>query len=469
MATKSFYQDILLKGNAALKLEDGDTNAVSLVSPAALGADYTLTLPTDDGDADELLSTDGSGVLSFLKIADSNVAASAAIALNKLAAVTADRALTSDGSGFASASTVTSTELGYVSGVTSAIQTQFTGKLSLTGGTMSGAIAMGTNKITGLGSGTVATDAVNKGQLDAAIAGLTWKDAARVASAANVASLTTITATDFDGTAQGVTLITGDRVLLKNQTTTSENGLYEYDGADLVRTTDMDGGTEADGAAVFVQEGTYADSGWTQTEDSVTIGTDAMVWSQFTASGAFTGGNGIDISGNTISVDLDTDSGMEFDTAKLQVKLNGTTLARTTDGLSVNEINNAQIGASAAIALTKLAAVTANRALTSDGSGFVVVSAVTDTELGYVSGVTSAIQTQLDTKSEVAATDWVTGDGTSKAITHNFGTLDVMVTVYDKTDNSTIDVPAVRTNTNTVTLTSTEAPGASGWRVVVIG
>lgn len=59
---------------------------------------------------------------------------------------------------------------------------------------------------------------------------------------------------------------------------------------------------------------------------------------------------------------------------------------------------NADVNAAAAIALTKLAAQTADRALVSDGSGFIVPSAVTATELGHVSGVTSAIQTQLDAK-----------------------------------------------------------------------
>jgi hypothetical protein len=63
-----------------------------------------------------------------------------------------------------------------------------------------------------------------------------------------------------------------------------------------------------------------------------------------------------------------------------------------------SSIVNADINASAAIAYSKLAALTASRALVSDGSGFVSVSAVTSAELGYVSGVTSAIQTQLDAK-----------------------------------------------------------------------
>lgn len=74
----------------------------------------------------------------------------------------------------------------------------------------------------------------------------------------------------------------------------------------------------------------------------------------------------------------------------------------TTSNLTANVISgsltNTQINASAAIALSKLAAVTASRALVSDGSGFVSASSVTGTELGYVSGVTSAIQTQLNAR-----------------------------------------------------------------------
>jgi hypothetical protein len=66
------------------------------------------------------------------------------------------------------------------------------------------------------------------------------------------------------------------------------------------------------------------------------------------------------------------------------------------------------------------------------------------------------------------AADWVTADGTTKAITHNLGTKDIQVELYDKTDDQTIWVDTViRTSTNVVTLTSSEAPGASGWRVTI--
>lgn len=185
-------------------------------------------------------------------------------------------------------------------------------------------------------------------------------------------------------------------------------------------------------------------------------------------------------------------------------------------------IVDADIATAAAISLSKLAALTASRALVSDSSGVISVSTTTATELGYVSGVTSSIQTQLGGKASTAldnltvsglaaesllvgssssavtalpvgtegqvlkvvsgvvawgtdsasakfAATWTTADGTSKTVTHNLGTKDVIVQIYDMTDDATILVDSVvRTSTNVVTLTASEAPGASSWRVVII-
>lgn len=214
-----FYGGIDVQNQSKIRLFDlTSAHSVSLQPVSSLAGDITFTLPSTAGSANQLLSTDGSGVLSFTLIADANVsgsaaiaysklaltgsivnadinasaaiaysklnlsgsivnadinasaaivysklslsnsivnadinaaaaiaysklnltasivnadiAAGAAIAYSKLAALTANRALQSDGSGFVSVSTVTSTELGYVSGVTSAIQTQLNGKAS---------------------------------------------------------------------------------------------------------------------------------------------------------------------------------------------------------------------------------------------------------------------------------------------------------------------------------------------------
>jgi hypothetical protein len=92
-------------------------------------------------------------------------------------------------------------------------------------------------------------------------------------------------------------------------------------------------------------------------------------------------------------------------------------------GNSITNIENADIKAAAAIALNKLAATTASKALVSDGSGFVAASTTTAIELGYVGGVTSAIQTQLDAKSTASKTETLTNktfdaDGTGNSITN---------------------------------------------------
>lgn len=84
--------------------------------------------------------------------------------------------------------------------------------------------------------------------------------------------------------------------------------------------------------------------------------------------------------------------------------LTNKTLDADGTGNSITNIENADIKAAAAIALNKLAATTVSRALVSDGSGFVSAATTTSTEIGYVNGVTSAIQTQINTKQASDAT-----------------------------------------------------------------
>lgn len=184
-------------------------------------------------------------------------------------------------------------------------------------------------------------------------------------------------------------------------------------------------------------------------------------------------------------------------------------------------IVNSDIASAAAIARNKLAALTANRAVVTDASGFDTISATTDTEIGFVSGVTSSIQTQLNGKASTALSNltvsglaaqsllvgssttavsslsvgsngniltvvggavawaaptaasfkanWITSDGTTKTITHSLGDLDVIVQIYDKTDGSSIEVDSVvRTSTSVLTLTASSAPGVAGWRVLIL-
>lgn len=190
---------------------------------------------------------------------------------------------------------VTGTQAVAQSDITSLVDSVY---VNAAGDTMSGNLAMGGNLVTGLGAPVSAGDATNKGYVDALVSGLSWKQATKAATTGNITL-------SGEQTVDGVALVAGDRVLVKNQTDATENGIYVVAAGAWARSTDADIGTELDGAAVYVQQGsTNADSGWTQTTSNVTIGTSNIVWSQFSGSNAYIGGTGIDITGNTISVNL---------------------------------------------------------------------------------------------------------------------------------------------------------------------
>lgn len=323
---------------------------------------------------------------------------------------TANRAIVSDGTGALVASATTATEIGYLSGVTSPLQTQIDGKLSLAGGTMTGNIAMGGNRVTGLGAPAAAADAATKQYVDDLVEGRKWKEPVRVVSLVNV------NLSSMPASVDGVTLTSGDRFLAAGQTTGSQNGIYVFNGTGnaATRASDMNTSVEVLNASMFVSEGTYADTQWVcTTNEPITLGTTSLSFVQSSGAGGITAGNGILISGNTVSVRHDGE-GLQFSGADLALELDGGSLFKSAAGLRIatggvtsshiadDTIVNADINSAAAIAYSKLAALTADRALVSNGSGFVSVSATTATEIGYVSGVTSPIQTQINGKASTA-------------------------------------------------------------------
>lgn len=212
---------LLTNHSIIFKDSEGTPKSLTLGIPSPLTATWALTLPVNAGSVGQVLSTNGSGVTSWINaagggtinngttgqlayyasngstlsgetmsgdatiavggvltivssaITNAKIIASAGISLSKLATLTASRIVVSDSSGFlTTTATPTLTELSYLSGVTSAIQTQINNittaqgnYLPLAGGTMSGAISMASHKITSLSNGTNNGDSVNFSQL----------------------------------------------------------------------------------------------------------------------------------------------------------------------------------------------------------------------------------------------------------------------------------------------------------------
>lgn len=175
---------------------------------------------------------------------------------------------------------------------------------SFTGGlTLGGALDMGSNLINNVTTPSASTDAATKGYVDTEVDGISWKQPVRAASTANGTL-----ATDFENgdTLDGVTLVTGNRILLKNQSTGSENGIYIVAASGApARASDFDTGASVAGAAVIVNEGsTNADSFFfcSSNSGSDVVGTDALTFSELSGGGAtYTGGDGIDVTGTVIS------------------------------------------------------------------------------------------------------------------------------------------------------------------------
>ena len=228
--------------------------------------------------------------------------------------------LTSSGAG---APTWTSTS--------STLTTSGTVLISGAGGTFTanGATFTGSPTFSGVtlsGTPTAATDAVTKAYADSLSSGLSWKQAVLagttldlglvtyVNGAAGVGATLTNADTQAAFTIDGVTPTVGSRVLIKNQADETQNGIYTVtdtgSGATnwvLTRSLDNNIGTEMDGAAVFIEEGTVnATTSWVQsTFPPITIGTSNIVWVQFSGQGTYSAGSGLLLTGTQFSVKTD--------------------------------------------------------------------------------------------------------------------------------------------------------------------
>ena len=189
-----------------------------------------------------------------------------------------------------------------------------------------------------------AADVATKSYVDATKSGLDVKDSVRVATTANITIASDLNVGD---SIDGVTLADGDRVLVKNQSTGSENGIYTA-GASPARATDFDADSEVTaGAFFFVEEGTVnADSGFVvSTDDDITVGSTAITFTQFSGTGQIVAGAGLDKTGNTLSVNVD-DSTLEInsDTLRIKTSYTGQSSITTLGTIATGVWNGTDIG-----------------------------------------------------------------------------------------------------------------------------
>jgi hypothetical protein len=193
------------------------------------------------------------------------------------------------------------------------------GTLGVTGvATFGNVIDMNAHKITNLAEPTADSDAATKYYVDAARSGLDVKGSVRAATTANI----TLSNTQ---TVDGVSLSVGDRVLVKNQSTGSQNGIYVVAAGSWTRATDADnnpGGEVTSGMFCFVEEGTVnSDCGFVlTTNDPITLGTTALDFALFSASGTLIAGNGLSKNGYTLEVNVAGSGGIEIVSDNLQLK-----------------------------------------------------------------------------------------------------------------------------------------------------
>ena len=258
------------------------------------------------------------------------------------------------------------------------------------------------------------------------------KQSVRVATTTNI----TLSGTQ---TVDGVALAVGDRVLVKNQTTASENGIYVVQSGAWTRADDANSNQEVNsGLFVFVEQGTTnAASGWVlTTPNPITLGTTGLTFVQFSGAGQIIAGSGLSKSGNTLSV-LGTAN-------RITVSASGVDIASNYAGQT---------------SITTLGTITTG---TWQGS-----------TIGVAYGGTGAT-TAAGARANLGATgkfssDVGNGSATTITVTHNLGTQDVVVTVREKATNQVVYPDIEMTDANNIKLYFATAPANGQYRVTAVG
>jgi len=313
--------------------------------------------------------------------------------------------------------------------------------------TATGAYSMGGSNITNVGTPANPGDAANKSYVDNSVAGLNWKDSVLAATTAQVALSGASVVID------GVTMGNGSTILVKNQTLPAENGIYTVNVGAWTRRSDMDLNAEVPNAAVWVEQGTVnADTAWVCTNDNtVSLGTTAIVWVQFAGGGTVTAGAGMTQAGNTLNViAADASITVAADSISRAALSGDVSASAGSNSLSIglNAVTNAKLADMPTMTIKGNNAGATGDPL--DLSGSQVATIIGSNFMRRISnGCAAALTTVLN---------------------HGYNTNDVMVTVYrTATPFDTVEVDVERTTVNSVTVRFAVAPAANEYTILVSG
>lgn len=574
-------QDITLRPNQSttytqardIQLPAGDADhelvgkaaSQTLTNKSMSGDDNTFSnigissLKTALSDADKLILRDVSGAVVSAKLEDKHVASNAAIALSKLASLTASKVLVSDSSGVISASSVTATELGYLSGVTSGIQTQLNNLSSASSGALADAVADLEQQIADLTTADIAEDPSNKYFTDARAQAAAVVDTGYAGTETNkapsvravVAAIQDVndaidslqsTLEDADDAlaadiaAEASARASADSALqtaINNEVSARQSAISseastraaaitslqnEIDAEELARANAdsaldarldvLEGADTVAGsvAKALKDAKAYTDSEVSALETAHDSRLDALEAADVSLDGRLDVLEGADsVSGSVAKAlkdakayadqkiaDLvdgapalldtlnelaaaigDDESFVTTITTSISNEATARANADTTLQNNINALETALEAADADLqdaiddeATARAAADTTlqnninlklNKPVSGDGQDKYLRSngdGSTYWDVGYVLPVHKST--------------WAAASGTSKVVTHNLNSTDVVVSLVDLSDNQVIGVNSiVITDANTVTLSASEAPSASGWRVLV--
>jgi hypothetical protein len=305
---------------------------------------------------------------------------------------------------------------------------------------------------------TDAAHIATKGYVDAARQGLDVKQSVRVATTGAINLSSDLNNGD---TIDGVTLVTGDRVLVKNQGTPSENGIYVATATGAAsRSSDANGtadtGELKSGTFTFVEEGTVnSDKGFVvSTNGTITVDTTGIAWTQFSGAGSFTSGDGLSQDGNTINVN---------------VTANRTAITSDAIDIASTYVGQSSITTLGTITTGEWGSGATDIAVASGGTGSsTAAGARTNLGIATSAGTSTTSTPALARIAKQACAAHAAGTSTT-AVTHLFNSTDVIVQIYEVSSGATVIGDIVRTNADTVTVTLLGTINAGDYVIVVTG